>query len=39
MKRFALFGLLVVLFVAVAAASEPVKMFPGLSDLLATVGN
>jgi len=39
MKRFALFGLLVVLFVAVAAASAPVKMFTPAGEMLATVGN
>ena len=32
MKRVTLFGLLVVLLVTVAVASEPVKVFPGLSD-------
>jgi len=32
MKRFMLFGLLVVLFVTVAVASESVRVFPGLSD-------
>jgi len=32
MKRFTLFGLLIVLLVTVAAASEPVKVFPGLSE-------
>ena len=32
MKRVTLFGLLIVLLVTVAVASEPVKVFPGLSD-------
>jgi hypothetical protein len=32
MKRFMLFGLLIVLFVTVAVASEPVKVFPDLWD-------
>lgn len=32
MKRFTLFGLLIVLLVTVAVASEPVRVFPGLSD-------